>query len=100
MASKDETVIQYKGDHEGRVLTKLNRLRKLKVFTDVTFKLEDGEVSAHRNVLAAYSVYYEKMFTSGFKEGFNKDIEIKGMKASILDLLFTFIYLQVIDISL
>ncbi|XP_078491026.1 kelch-like protein 12 [Ciona intestinalis] len=39
------------------------------------------------------------MFTSGFKEGFTKDIEVKGMKASILDLLFTFIYLQVIDIS-
>ncbi|XP_078493052.1 kelch-like protein 12 [Ciona intestinalis] len=39
------------------------------------------------------------MFSSGFNEGFNKDIEIKGMKASILDLLFTFIYLQVIDIS-
>nr|XP_026694913.1 kelch-like protein 12 [Ciona intestinalis] len=99
MASKEETVIQYKSNHEGRVLTKLNRLRKVKMFTDVTFKLEDGEVSAHRNVLAAYSDYYEKMFTSGFKEGFNKDIEIKEIKASILDLLFTFIYLQVIDIS-
>uniref|UniRef100_F6TNK4 BTB domain-containing protein n=1 Tax=Ciona intestinalis TaxID=7719 RepID=F6TNK4_CIOIN len=99
MATNDEHVIQYKGDHEGRVLTKLNRLRKRKVFTDVTFKLEDGEVSAQKSILAGYSDYYEKMFTSGFKEGFNKDIEIKEMKASILDLLFTFIYLQVIDIS-
>ncbi|XP_078491021.1 kelch-like protein 12 [Ciona intestinalis] len=99
MATNDEHVIQYKGDHEGRVLTKLNRLRKRKVFTDVTFKLEDGEVSAQKSILAGYSDYYEKMFTSGFKEGFTKDIEIKGMKASILDLLFTFIYLQVIDIS-
>ncbi|XP_078492586.1 kelch-like protein 12 isoform X2 [Ciona intestinalis] len=99
MATNDEHVIQYKGDHEGRVLTKLNRLRKRKVFTDVTFKLEDGEVSAQKSILAGYSDYYEKMFTSGFKEGFNEDIEIKGMKASILDLLFTFIYLQVIDIS-
>ncbi|XP_078492582.1 kelch-like protein 12 isoform X2 [Ciona intestinalis] len=99
MATNDEHVIQYKGDHEGRVLTKLNRLRKRKVFTDVTFKLEDGEVSAQKSILAGYSDYYEKMFTSGFKEGFNEDIEIKGMKASILELLFTFIYLQVIDIS-
>ncbi|XP_078485272.1 kelch-like protein 12 [Ciona intestinalis] len=99
MATNDEHVIQYKGDHEGRVLTKLNRLRKRKVFTDVTFKLEDGEVSAQKSILAGYSDYYEKMFSSGFKEGFNGDIEIKGMKASILDLLFTFIYLQVIDIS-
>ncbi|XP_078490797.1 kelch-like protein 12 [Ciona intestinalis] len=99
MATNDEHVIQYKGDHEGRVLTKLNRLRKRKVFTDVTFKLEDGEVSAQKSILAGYSDYYEKMFTSGFKEGFTKDIEVKGMKASILDLLFTFIYLQVIDIS-
>ncbi|XP_078483412.1 kelch-like protein 12 [Ciona intestinalis] len=99
MATNDGHVIQYKGDHEGRVLTKLNRLRKRKVFTDVTFKLEDGEVSAQKSILAGYSDYYEKMFSSGFKEGFTKDIEIKGMKASILDLLFTFIYLQVIDIS-
>ncbi|XP_078492581.1 kelch-like protein 12 isoform X1 [Ciona intestinalis] len=99
MATNDEHVIQYKGDHEGRVLTKLNRLRKRKVFTDVTFKLEDGEVSAQKSILAGYSDYYEKMFTSGFKEGINKDIEVKGMKASILELLFTFIYLQVIDIS-
>ncbi|XP_078494992.1 kelch-like protein 12 [Ciona intestinalis] len=99
MATNDGHVIQYKGDHEGRVLTKLNRLRKRKVFTDVTFKLDDGEVSAQKSILAGYSDYYEKMFSSGFKEGFNKDIEIKGMKASILDLLFTFIYLQVIDIS-
>ncbi|XP_078490884.1 kelch-like protein 12 [Ciona intestinalis] len=75
------------------------RLRKRKVFTDVTFKLEDGEVSAQKSILAGYSDYYEKMFTSGFKEGFNEVIEVKAMKASILDLLFTFIYLQVIDIS-
>ncbi|XP_078494998.1 kelch-like protein 12 [Ciona intestinalis] len=94
MATNEGHVIQYKGDHEGRVLTKLNRLRKRKVFTDVTFKLEDGEVSAQKSILAGYSDYYEKMFSSGFKEGFTKDIEIKGMKASILDLLFTFIYLQ------
>ncbi|XP_078491017.1 kelch-like protein 12 [Ciona intestinalis] len=65
MATNDEHVIQYKGDHEGRVLTKLNRLRKRKVFTDVTFKLEDGEVSAQKIILAGYSDYYEKMFTSG-----------------------------------
>ncbi|XP_078492890.1 kelch-like protein 36 isoform X2 [Ciona intestinalis] len=65
MATNDEHVIQYKGDHEGRVLTKLNRLRKRKVFTDVTFKLEDGEVSAQKSILAGYSDYYEKMFTSG-----------------------------------
>ncbi|XP_078484732.1 kelch-like protein 12 isoform X4 [Ciona intestinalis] len=99
MASNNETVIQYKSDHKGRVLTKLNRLRKRKVFTDVTFKLKDGEVSAHKNVLAGYSKYYEIMFTSGCKKGFNNTIEVKGIKASILDLLITFIYLQVINIS-
>uniref|UniRef100_F7B7S4 BTB domain-containing protein n=1 Tax=Ciona intestinalis TaxID=7719 RepID=F7B7S4_CIOIN len=99
MDSNDKHVEQFKSCHEGRVLTKLNRLRESKVLTDVTFKLEDGEVSAQKTILAGYSDYYEKMFTTGFKEGFNEEVEVKEIKTSILDTLFTFIYLQVIDIS-
>ena len=49
-----------------------------KVFTDVTFKLRDGSLSAHKNVLATSSDHFMNLFsTDAFKD--NSVIEKKNV---------------------
>nr|XP_026692982.1 kelch-like protein 12 isoform X2 [Ciona intestinalis] len=96
MHSHDNHVIRYRTNN-GSVGKYLNRSRVNGVNCDVTFKLKDGEVFAHKGLLAEHSATFKGKFKH--EEGNHEVVEVNGIKSSILDLLFTFIYLQVIDIS-
>ena len=46
---------------------------------DVILQVEDAELPAHRNVLAASSDYFLKMFTTNMKEKLSKNVAIKSV---------------------
>jgi len=62
--------------------------------TDVTFKFDsDGaQVRAHRTILAARSVYFERMFSSGMEESRSGVVRIADCDAAAFRIMLQFIY--------
>ena len=55
--------------------------------TDVTLKLSDGSINAHKMMLAMVSPVFEKMFYGGFKEGKSDDVDLPKDNYKIIKLL-------------
>ncbi|XP_072044908.1 kelch-like protein 25 [Amphiura filiformis] len=70
----------------------LKRLQSDATFSDVTIKVDGKVFHGHRCVLAAASHYFETMFSSGFKEGNAKEIELQDMDGTIFESIFNFMY--------
>ena len=72
---------------------KLQKQANDEEFSDITLQVEDETFNAHRNVLAAVSDYFRKMFTIDMKEENNQVISIKFVTArafkEILDSIYT-----------
>ncbi|XP_072014301.1 kelch-like protein 12 [Amphiura filiformis] len=66
-------------------------LRKQNKLCDVTINVGGRAFHAHKNVLAVRSCYFLAMFTSGFKESTQNEINIDG-KAEIFEKLLDFAY--------
>ena len=60
--------------------------------TDVTLKLPDGNIDAHKMILAAVSPVFEKMFYGDFKEGKSVNADLPADSYNIFKLLIDFIY--------
>ena len=60
--------------------------------TDVTLKLSDGNIDAHKMILAAVSPIFERMFYGDFKEGNTKEVELPKDSYKIVNPLVDFIY--------
>ena len=60
--------------------------------TDVTLKLSDGSIDAHKMILAAVSPVFERMFYGDFKEGNAKEVELPEDSYKIVKPLVDFIY--------
>ncbi len=63
------------------------------LFCDVTLRVEDREIHAHRGVLSAASDYFMSMFTADFKEKNEKLITLNGVSykglSAIIDYMYT-----------
>ena len=59
---------------------------------DVTLKLSDGSIDAHRMILAAVSPVFEKMFYGDFKEGKSTIVDLPADNYKVFKLLIDFIY--------
>ena len=60
--------------------------------TDVTLKLSDGSIDAHKMILAAVSPVFERMFYGNFKEGQSKDVDLPKDSYKTMRLLIDTIY--------
>ena len=60
--------------------------------TDVTLKFPDGNIDAHKMILAAVSPVFEKMFYGDFKEGKSVNADLPADSYNIFKLLIDFIY--------
>ena len=60
--------------------------------TDVTLKLSDGNIDAHRTILAAVSPVFERMFFGEFKEGKSMTVDLPKDSHKIMSLLINFVY--------
>ena len=69
----------------------------LKLYTsaanaDVTFKFPDGEIRAHKVNLTTRVPYFEKMFSSGFKESLTGNVNLPEDDKESFDIFLRFIY--------
>lgn len=61
-------------------------------FMDVTFKLADGELQAHKCVLAAASSVFAGMFASYMKESLSGVVELRDCKQRAMRVLLRLVY--------
>ena len=60
--------------------------------TDVTLKLPDGNIDAHRMILAAVSPVFERMFYGDFKEGKSRIADLPADSYKVIKLLVNLVY--------
>ena len=60
--------------------------------TDVTLKLSDGNIDAHKIILAGVSPVFERMFYGDFKEGKSSEIALPSDSYKVIKLLIDFVY--------
>lgn len=94
----DENESNYEYSHA--IMKTLNKFRKTETFCDVCLLVEDVEVVAHRNVLAASSPYFERLLDSTMKEREQYKIRLSGVKAKVLHDLLDYIYVGDVTLSL
>ena len=64
-------------------LRMLNDLRKDGKYVDVTLKFDDGQkFSCHRIILASFSSYFDGLFSSGFKESKENEIQLQQFNSN------------------
>lgn len=83
------------------MLSGLRNLRKEKSLCDVIIKVDDGEVWAHKNVLAVNSPYFHAMFIQGFSEAQAREIELRaeGLDLFCVQTLVDFMYTGQLSVS-
>ncbi|XP_050041918.1 actin-binding protein IPP-like [Dermacentor andersoni] len=79
-------------EYGSRVLGSLSELRESGMLCDVTLHVDGENFALHRVVLAASCPYFAAMFHSGLAESDRGTVEIRGVSATITDLLLGFIY--------
>ena len=66
--------------------------RPMTLPTDVTLKLSDGNINAHKMMLAMVSPVFEKMLFGGFKEGKLDEVKLPTDNCRIFNLLLSAIF--------
>ncbi|GCB74475.1 zinc finger and BTB domain-containing protein 38 isoform X2 [Scyliorhinus torazame] len=78
--------------HSHTVLCCLNEQRSKGVFCDVTIVVEDAKFKAHKNVLAASSVYFKNLFSTQELWLVGHILELPDFKADVFAEILHFIY--------
>ena len=90
--------------HSSSAFSEMQQFRQEGLFTDVTIKVNNKMIEAHRNVLAASIPYFKSMLTTNMKEATQDVIEIKdeeegGVADSAMESLIGFAYTGSVKIS-
>ncbi len=78
--------------HHTQLSLELNEFRRQGLLCDVTIRVKDGAFPCHRNVLAISCSYFKAMFTSGFKEREQSEIELPEITYAALHSILEFFY--------
>ncbi|XP_040586491.1 kelch-like protein 38 isoform X2 [Mesocricetus auratus] len=81
------------------LLRQLNDLRQSKTLTDVNICSGAWEVPCHRNVLASSSPYFKAMFCSHFRESTEAKVWLRGISATTLEQVVTYVYTGEVHIT-
>jgi len=92
-----ECKVEIDDHYEG--LKQLQTQRESKEFCDVILEVENEEFHAHKNILAAYSDYFSKMFMIDMKEKYNKTITIQGVTVKAMKEVLNYIYTGTFELS-
>ncbi|XP_041460015.1 kelch-like protein 12 isoform X2 [Lytechinus variegatus] len=87
------------GSHAKSVLLALNDLRIKGQLCDVTLTVDGSLFVAHRAILAACSDYFCAMFTNQMSESSQSVVELRGLKATTMEVLLEFIYTEQVDVT-
>lgn len=69
-------------------------------FADVTFILDDGQVHAHRTILASRCEHFDAMFRSGMRESTEREITIPNVSRLVFLLLIEYLYTDAVTIEI
>lgn len=81
------------------VLNEMHRFLLNDRFCDVALKVEDRIFRCHRLVLAANSLYFERMFSNGMSEARSNEITINNITAVAMEHIINFAYTCTLEIS-
>ncbi|XP_078485267.1 kelch-like protein 2 [Ciona intestinalis] len=81
------------------MLEQLNKQRMNNLYCDFTICIEDEEYPVHQGILAARSEYFNAMFISKLKEGFEKRVEIKESSKQCVERILGFLYSGKIELT-
>ena len=100
----DRITVFHDEQHSSSAFSAMQQFREEGLFTDVTIKVNNKMIEAHRNVLAASIPYFKSMLTTNMKEATQDVIEIKdeedgGVAESALENLIGFAYTGTVEIS-
>lgn len=85
--------------HGNHILTYTDKLTYNGMFCDVTIKVRDIEIGAHKAVLATVSKYFEGMFRSNLSEASTGVVTFHDEKPSTVEACVEFIYHGKADVS-
>ena len=88
-----------KDTYKDKLLGQLRSFVQNDMFVDVILKVENKKYSCHKNILSASSVYFERMFSSGFKERSCSEIELLGISSIGFNEVYNYIYSGEIKIT-
>ena len=100
----DTITVFHDEQHSSSAFSEMQQFREEGLFTDVTIKVNNKMIEAHRNVLAASIPYFKSMLTTNMKEATEDVIEIKdeedgGVSESAMESLISFAYTGTVEIS-
>ncbi|XP_072051890.1 kelch-like protein 12 [Amphiura filiformis] len=78
-------------EYTSKLAGSLNDFRKQKQLCDIIINVGSKAFHAHKNVLAAGCEYFRAMFTAGFREATESEVNIDG-KADIFEELLEYVY--------
>src|SRR6218665_1843329 len=87
--------------HPGRILAGLRKQWKAGHLLDVTVRVNDVSVKAHKSVLSAFSPYFEALFASGMSDAGHDEIILPDIHVSgtAIRLLVEFAYCGTLEIT-
>src|SRR6218665_4052645 len=87
--------------HPGRILAGLRKQWKAGHLLDVTVRVNDVSVKAHKSVLSAFSPYFEALFASGMSDAGRDEINLQDIHVSdtTIRLLVEFAYCGTLEIT-
>ena len=90
-----------KDNHAGYVTRSLDNFRKHQMYCDVTLVVEGRKFHVHRNILAASSPYFHKLFTSygTKKKKQQSSFTIQELSVAIMDDLLHYLYTGFVDLK-
>ena len=86
-------------ESERRLLHFANQSRSHDFLTDVTVKVKNTYIPAHRLVLSCYSHFFKSMFEVNMKERFQDVVEVELFKGHLIKELIEFMYTQHMDVN-
>jgi len=92
---KDDGVKLPSGDKHDNLCSlaaDLQRILSNEESGDVTFKIGQSTIKAHKTLLTARSVYFEKMFSTGMTESISGMVEIKECDPEMFRIMLNYIY--------
>ncbi|ELT96979.1 hypothetical protein CAPTEDRAFT_36674, partial [Capitella teleta] len=75
-----------------QLLQGLSKQREHGIGLDLTIRVEERTITAHRNIVMASSTYFDALLGPNMKEGKESSVELQGIKYAPLNQLIDFMY--------
>ncbi|XP_006814412.1 kelch-like protein 7 [Saccoglossus kowalevskii] len=91
--------VEFQSLHRNRVYSSLCRQRTDRNYCDITLSVEHRDYPAHRCLLAAYSPYFDAMFSNDMSEKGRTRVDLPFLSSEQIELLLGFLYKETVTIS-